>query len=182
MYPPRWGPTFWAFLHAVVACHEDANGQRSYWTDELWDVIESCIRVIPCPQCLWEASRYMCTYGRGGPQYDDTITPVDWVRLLHNFVNKKLNKPEFSESASKAEVLRILTTPWTQYSDKGAITKRTKLPLRTHTIAITSAVAVVGVALALVFFIPTRHAATNDHDMPNASTLMDTETRFIWRV
>ena len=66
MYPPRWGPTFWTFLHAVVECNRDPISGASVWSDDLWDIIESTIAVIPCPQCLLEASSYLVTYGRIG--------------------------------------------------------------------------------------------------------------------
>ena len=105
MYPPRWGPTFWTFLHCAVELNRDGISKESVWTTDLWDLIESTISVIPCPQCLYEASKYLLENGKHVPTNQ---SPVEWMRRFHNYVNKRLGKQEYCIESSQRLVSRML--------------------------------------------------------------------------
>ncbi len=104
MYPPRWGPTFWTFLHTMVYCHRDRATGLSVWSPGIWDMIRATIDTIPCPQCLVEATKYLVEHG---PTHTVT-SPVEWIRVFHNSVNRRLGKPEYCPEMSERLVRKMV--------------------------------------------------------------------------
>ena len=100
MYPPRWGPTYWLFLHALVELNRNSEGV-SEWNESIWSAIEDCIHTIPCPPCRSEAMNYTLSH-----KY--TNNPVEWVCNLHNYVNERNGKVAYTLEESNKMVISSL--------------------------------------------------------------------------
>lgn len=112
MYPPRWGPIFWRFLHVAVEINCSSDG-TSVWTEELCALIVNTIKIIPCPVCRIEATKYVVSHPPASA--GTTWTPVEWVSSLHNYVSQKIGNQVYSLGDSRRMVQALLNGTITRH-------------------------------------------------------------------
>jgi len=105
--PTKWGPHFWMTLH--IAC----LGCKDY--KALAEFVEGYIYIIPCLTCREHFEQVLVE--NPVPEDGDFFK---WSVDVHNIVNKRLGKPEFSyEEALANMVVAVPSTP--QFDFKIAI-------------------------------------------------------------
>jgi hypothetical protein len=98
--PDSWGPFFWHTIH-IVALGYPAQEPSYGYKKAAKDFYESLKFLIPCPVCRDHYNTHLEKYPLT-PHLDRRQDLFRWTILLHNEVNKSLNKPELTE----AEVLK----------------------------------------------------------------------------
>jgi len=97
--PTKWGPHFWMTLH--IAC----LGCQDY--KALSEFVEGYIYIIPCLTCREHFEKVLVE--NPVPEAGDFFK---WSVDVHNIVNKRLGKPEFSyEEALANMVVAVPSTP-----------------------------------------------------------------------
>jgi hypothetical protein len=81
--PSKWGPHFWMTLHIACLGCQDAK--------VLVDFVEGYKEIIPCLSCREHFEQVLVE--NPVPEADDLFK---WSVDVHNIVNKRLGKPEFS--------------------------------------------------------------------------------------
>lgn len=90
--PTKWGPHFWATLH--IAC----LGCQDY--KALAEFVEGYVYIIPCLSCRQHFEQVLVD--NPVPETGDFFK---WSVDVHNIVNKRLGKPEFSYEAAMAHIV-----------------------------------------------------------------------------
>jgi hypothetical protein len=93
--PEVWGPFFWHTIH-IVALGYPAEPSHAH-KKAAKDFYESLRFLIPCPICKEHYNVHLEKYPIT-PHLDRKADLFRWTTLLHNEVNKILNKPTFTES------------------------------------------------------------------------------------
>jgi len=91
--PEIWGPMFWSTLHIIsLAYPDDPTYSEKRAAKELFNAL---VHLLPCPVCR---SHYREIVQRSPVEtwLDNRKSLVEWVWMVHNQVNVKLNKPEIS--------------------------------------------------------------------------------------
>lgn len=88
----NWGPSFWNTLHIIAyQTTKDVNGFLS--------LVKQIVEKLPCESCVKDGLLYIKNHPLKkyplSPNGDD-LSPFIWMCNFHNYVNKKLNKPEIS--------------------------------------------------------------------------------------
>jgi hypothetical protein len=102
--PEVWGPFFWHTIHIVALGYpsEPSYAQKR----AAKEFYESLKTLIPCPICrehfVVHLEKYPIT-----PHLDRKADLFRWTILLHNEVNKILNKPIFTETQVLAYYTRL---------------------------------------------------------------------------
>lgn len=84
--PEIWGPNLWGTLHLLCL--------TGTITPEF---IQEYARSIPCPTCATHFQALLATY-----PFPDT-EQFEWSVLLHNKVNARLGKPQFTVEEARAK-------------------------------------------------------------------------------
>ena len=92
--PSKWGPHFWMTLH--IAC----LGCQDY--KALTEFVEGYMYVIPCLSCREHFEQVLVE--NPVPEAGDFFK---WSVDVHNIVNKRLGKPEFSYEDALANVAAV---------------------------------------------------------------------------
>jgi hypothetical protein len=97
--PQTWGPFFWHTIHIVALGYptDPSHGHKK----AAKEFFESLKFLIPCPICKDHYVEHMEKYPIT-PHLDRRSDLFRWTILLHNEVNKALNKRSYTE----AEVLQ----------------------------------------------------------------------------
>jgi len=90
--PSKWGPHFWMTLHVACLVCQDYKA--------LAEFVEGYIYVIPCLSCREHFEQVLVD--NPVPKADDFFK---WSVDVHNIVNKRLGKPEFSYEDAFANLL-----------------------------------------------------------------------------
>jgi hypothetical protein len=90
--PTKWGPHFWMTLH--IAC----LGCQDY--KALSEFVEGYIYIIPCLTCREHFEQVLVE--NPVPEAGDFFK---WSVDVHNIVNKRLGKPEFSYEDALANIV-----------------------------------------------------------------------------
>ena len=89
--PSKWGPHFWMTLHiACLGCQD---------SKVLMDFVEGYKEIIPCLSCRDHFEQVLID--NPVPEADDLFK---WSVDVHNIVNKRLGKPEFSYEDALANI------------------------------------------------------------------------------
>jgi hypothetical protein len=120
MFPPAWGFYQWGILHISARLYSE-NPTEEMQLDFL-QYIRSVFKHLPCPGCAYHALQYIEEYP---PTVKSRDKVVEYFIDMHNSVNKRLGKKEFSHceaielidsnffkmkdwiNISRAEVIRI---------------------------------------------------------------------------
>jgi len=93
--PEVWGPFFWHTIHIVALGYPSEPSYAHKRAAK--EFYESLKTLIPCPICrehfVVHLEKYPIT-----PHLDRKIDLFRWTILLHNEVNKILNKPQVTET------------------------------------------------------------------------------------
>lgn len=96
MDPTEWGPAMWLAIHSTAACYPvnptvaDRARYLAFYESLGW--------VLPCKSCA-QSYRTFLASGDVALHPEDFTTRVklfDWTVRLHNAINRKLGKPQFS--------------------------------------------------------------------------------------
>jgi len=93
MNPEVWGPQLWSVLHSITFNYpiepsiEVINHHRTF--------LHSLKNVIPCETCSFELIEYIDSYP---PELESKPEFINWMIDLHNNVNRKLDKREYTYS------------------------------------------------------------------------------------
>jgi len=90
--PSKWGPHFWMTLHIACLGCQDPKA--------LIEFVEGYVYIIPCLSCRQHFEQVLVE--NPVPESDDLFK---WSVDVHNIVNKRLGKPEFSYEDALANVL-----------------------------------------------------------------------------
>jgi hypothetical protein len=93
--PPQvWGPFFWHTIHITALGYPS---QPTYTHKKAAkEFFEGLSILIPCPICREHYAEHLKQFPLT-PHLDSRNDLFKWTVVLHNAVNKTLNKPEFSE-------------------------------------------------------------------------------------
>ena len=96
--PSKWGPHFWMTLHIACLGCQDAK--------VLVDFVEGYKEIIPCLSCREHFEQVLIE--NPVPEADDLFK---WSVDVHNIVNKRLGKPEFSYEDAFANIVTVTAPP-----------------------------------------------------------------------
>ena len=99
-YPPRWGPTFWKYLHMASIFYGD-------WDITITKCITSTVSVIPCDICKNHALEFLKNNEMGV----QTIPPFKYINNLHNSVNSANGHRELDLNTSFKQTVSWLKLP-----------------------------------------------------------------------
>lgn len=91
MDPRIWGPPFWFFLHTISLNYPDHP--NTVIKKKYYDFFRTLPDFLPCHSV--RLKKLMETYPIA-PYLDNRKSLVSWVHLIHNKINKHLEKPEIS--------------------------------------------------------------------------------------
>lgn len=103
--PSKWGPHFWMTLH--IAC----LGCQDY--KALTEFVEGYVYIIPCLSCRQHFEQVLVE--NPVPETGDFF---QWSVEVHNIVNRRLGKPEFSYEDALANVVGVPTQVSSQFDSK----------------------------------------------------------------
>ena len=87
----QWGPAAWLFLHSVTFQYpedptdQDKNNYKIFF--------ESLQNILPCPNCR---EHYQKNIQENPMNLESRESLIKWVIELHNIVNQKNSKKEYS--------------------------------------------------------------------------------------
>ena len=85
-----WGPIKWKELHSRGLCSLSME-HESDWFDAF-------LRGLPCPDCRRHFEEFL---GRSPPVFSDRQAFFEWTVAAHNFVNRRVGKPEITIEAAR---------------------------------------------------------------------------------
>jgi hypothetical protein len=91
--PKVWGPHYWFFLHTLAMTypnHPNAVTKKKYY-----EFIQNLPLFLPVEQISGEFSKLIDKYPIT-PYLDNRDSFVRWMHFIHNKINEKLEKPQFS--------------------------------------------------------------------------------------
>ena len=91
MEPNIWGSHAWLFLHTITLNHPDSP--TKFDKEHYQNFFENLSHVIPCDVCR---SHYKQNIRKNPIQLDSKETLTKWLYKIHNLVNIKNGKDEFS--------------------------------------------------------------------------------------
>lgn len=96
--PTKWGPHFWMTLHiACLGCQDHKA---------LSEFVEGYMYIIPCLSCRMHFEQVLVE--NPVPETGDFFK---WSVDVHNIVNKRIGKPEFSYEDALANIVVSGTVP-----------------------------------------------------------------------
>jgi hypothetical protein len=93
--PEIWGPFFWHTIHITALGYPQEPSHAHKKAAK--EFFESLKILIPCPICKDHYAQHLEKYPIT-PHLDKRSDLFRWTLLLHNEVNKTLNKPSFTEA------------------------------------------------------------------------------------
>lgn len=100
----HWGSGLWRFIHTITIVDSDNSDFVLTNNKHVMNILYNITNIFPCSMC-------MTLYG----EFLEKLKKLDagkqmvlfyWSVDLHNAVNKKLNKPEWSYEESRREWIR----------------------------------------------------------------------------
>lgn len=93
--PNLWGPFFWHTMHISALGYPETPSYLDKKAAK--DFFESLQFLLPCNICREHYSRHLREYPLT-PYLDNRADLFKWTVLMHNIVNKSLNKISWTES------------------------------------------------------------------------------------
>ena len=88
-----WGPHQWFMMHIISFTYPEVPSP--YDKRVYYDYYASLKEVLPCEACKRHYNTYFLQHPLG-PHLDRRKDLIQWVIDIHNFVNTKMNRPEYS--------------------------------------------------------------------------------------
>ena len=102
--PSVWGPVFWNTIHIIALAYPK---QPSYADKKAAkDLFESLTFLLPCPICRVHLKEHLAK-NPISPHLDRKEDLFKWTVVLHNEVNKSLNKPTLTELEALYYIKRL---------------------------------------------------------------------------
>ena len=102
--PSVWGPYFWLTIHTVALAYPKEPSYSDKKSAK--EFFESLQFLLPCPLCREHLKDHL-RKNPLTPHLDKRDDLFKWTVVLHNEVNKSLNKPELNEVEALAYINRI---------------------------------------------------------------------------
>jgi hypothetical protein len=87
----HWGPYLWGFIHSITIIDFENN---EMYNNNVKNILKELRECLPCPKCKDTYKKYLDRLD--GLDLTKSMVLFYWSVDLHNEVNKKLNKPEWS--------------------------------------------------------------------------------------
>ena len=87
----HWGTYLWGFIHTITIIDYERNEEYNDNIKNLLINLENC---FPCPSCKLMYKKYVKYLNK--LDLSKSMVLFKWSVDLHNAVNKKLNKPEWT--------------------------------------------------------------------------------------
>ena len=102
--PETWGPPMWLTIHIIALGYpvKPSYGDKK----AAKEFFESLQFLIPCPQCREHYRSHLTKY-HITPHLDRKEDLFKYTVMLHNEVNKSLNKPLFTEVEALLYIKRL---------------------------------------------------------------------------
>lgn len=102
--PNCWGPIFWSTIHiAALAYSQKPSYGEKKAAKEFYEALQF---MLPCPMCREHLKNHLIKYPIT-PHLDRREDLFKWTVMLHNEVNKSLNKPIFTEVEALLYIKRL---------------------------------------------------------------------------
>jgi hypothetical protein len=102
--PSVWGPPMWFTIHIIALGY---SSKPTYGDKKAAkEFFESLQFLIPCPQCREHYKEHLSKYPII-PHLDRKEDLFKYTVMLHNEVNKSLNKPQFTEVEALLYIKRL---------------------------------------------------------------------------
>lgn len=108
-YKDEIGRSTWLLLHALADHYPVNEGANEEYEAAMRSLIDALSVVYPCEDCRNHLRMYIETHP---PRFENKAHTVRWLFNLHNDVNARLRKPEFS-------VKNYATRLFSKFSDVG---------------------------------------------------------------
>ena len=105
-YPPLWGPYFWTALHLTSLGYPSEPSEQEKSDAEAF--VRALRSVLPCPQCR---VNYVTELEKLPPTLDSKAEFIEWGRLIHNAVNRRLGKREWEREEFFAHYAKMMYDP-----------------------------------------------------------------------
>jgi hypothetical protein len=89
----HWGTKLWGYIHTITIVNYDQK-QNKITNQHVLNILYSIKNIIPCSKCINDYNLFLERL-----LYTDLSQPMIlfyWSVDLHNYVNSKLNKPQFT--------------------------------------------------------------------------------------
>ena len=102
--PGVWGPPFWLVIHITALAYpqKPSYGEKK----AAKEFYESLQFTLPCPMCRHHLKDHLIKYPIT-PHLDRREDLFKWTVMLHNEVNKSLNKPSMTEIEALLYIKRL---------------------------------------------------------------------------
>lgn len=114
--PNIWGPHYWFVLHTIAYCYPSFPNdvvKRKYY-----DFIQTLPLLIPHPPSSKEISQYIDDFSVT-PYLDSRKSFMIYINRMHNYMNKRLDKPVFDNiTDSTEEYLKLYEREQPDYESK----------------------------------------------------------------
>ena len=97
MNPSFWGNSAWKFLHSITFNYGDENGNPTKKEKTIYKAYFNLVPyILPCDTCR---ESFLCVVKENpiDKHLKNRYSLIKWLYILHNKVNKKLEKDEHSE-------------------------------------------------------------------------------------
>ena len=92
--PKKWGDAYWKMSHYITFAYPDSPTQEDKFTVKTH--FNNLRHILPCENCRGHYSKYLIST----PLTDDILSSryklIKWLVDLHNDVNKRTGKKEYS--------------------------------------------------------------------------------------
>jgi len=102
--PSVWGPYFWLTIHTIALAYPKEPSYSDKKSAK--EFFESLQFLLPCPICREHLKDHL-RKNPLGPHLDRRDDLFKWTVVLHNEVNKSLNKPILTELEAIQYIKRI---------------------------------------------------------------------------
>jgi len=102
--PNIWGPPFWLSIHITALAYSKNPSYAEKKAAK--EFFESLQFILPCPICREHLKEHLKKYPIT-PHLDRREDLFKWTIMLHNEVNKSLNKPSFTELEAILYIKRL---------------------------------------------------------------------------
>jgi len=96
----HWGTFVWSFLHTIsIFCDEKIPEVEFH---KIKNLLKNIVHIIPCKTCKDEYEKFIPSLSllKYSSVLKDRMILFKWGFIVHNRVNQKLNKKQFSYTQS----------------------------------------------------------------------------------
>jgi len=104
LLPEVWGPFFWGMIHITALAYPKSPTYGDKKAAK--DFFEALPFLLPCPICKEHLKKHLAKFPIS-PHLDRKDDLFKWTVMLHNEVNKSLNKPTFTELEAILYIKRL---------------------------------------------------------------------------